>query len=229
MALLAAKTVAAQDLELKKKTVPLPYTNGAKEIFYVLKTQKDLRHGAYLQEDAKGMVRIVGQYEQGQPTGQWTFYDDLAGGGRIIHKYVYDVASQRVTFYGVGHHPAYAPGQRPVFDTLSYETLPGHPAFYPMGWLVYQSKCHEHLRQVVEEKNIRNMPAGLAYVSYMINEKGEAGDVQVEMGIPGLNNEILKQLVERAVTTVPGRWIPQRNEQGQIEPSKQVWPIRFSP
>lgn len=78
-----ASQLFAQDTkkEIVKSSFPV-----LKEVFYVLKSNPEIKHGEY-EKTSRGKLVCKGQYEQGKKSGIWEYYDVE---NNITHKVDYD-------------------------------------------------------------------------------------------------------------------------------------------
>jgi protein TonB len=176
--------------ETKKKTIEnkAPYY---KEIFYVLKSNVESKHGPYQKFNKVGLVE-KGQFANNEKSGRWEFFDF---NGNLVQRYNYEDSTfenvkpftwiEKFWVIENGEHVEKRPDREPCFI--------GSMARITRTWKI--SYPAEARRTGVD---------GKVMVSATITKDGKMIDEKVEKGIGyGCDEEAL-----RAVQSIPDEWIP---------------------
>jgi hypothetical protein len=209
--------------ELKKQTNKLSNVS-AKEIFYVLKENRSIRHGDYKIEDTKGLIRVVGLYDNNRKIGKWEFYDEILS-GTAVQKFIYDYDTNKVIFYGISGNL-----QKTIdVKTLSYqETYDFIPAFYSEGTLMFTNQLFDIFDKMKNEKvDISLFTESTAYIKFQVNKAGELKVAQVLKSFPNLSSERLQYFIEQILPKLSATWIPKTLKDGNTEDSFMTLPIKF--
>ncbi|MEQ8470761.1 MAG: energy transducer TonB [Marinoscillum sp.] len=169
----------------------------SKEIFYVLKEDKEIKHGEYVRYGYTRKVAERGSYDLNQKVGIWEFYDR---DGALEQRYNYDSnvlvfnphkLSNKVRTQINGKYEAIIPDELPIFiggvSKLAYLRMVRD---YPL----------EARRAGIE---------GEIYISAVITTDGKLIDEKIEQTLGyGLDEEALK-----SIRNIPDDFIPAKHDE----------------
>ncbi len=190
--LLAGLGSVALGQELKKVTKNNRFPcYAAREVFYVLKSNPEIRHGAY-QNSLPGLLE-KGQYDNGKKVGEWEF-STPQGVVQII-----DFSADKVIY----NKPSEGVLKTWILDdngAILKETEV-KPIFIGGDAKLYINMLHcVRYPRRAQESNIQ----GQVFVSAVITKEGKMIDEQVESGPGhGTNEEAL-----RVFKLIPDEWLP---------------------
>lgn len=179
--------------ETKKVTVMTTTPAYSKEVYYVLKDDKKIRHGEYLRYGWTKDIGEKGVYDMNKRVGTWEFYDFK---GELDQKYNYTdkkmefLKPSELIFHILteinGTYEDRLPDEMPIFiggeSRLSYYML--------------------NMKYPVDAR--RQGVAGKVLISAIINKDGQMIDEKVVVGIGyGCDEEALK-----TIKNIPDEWIP---------------------
>lgn len=183
--------------ELKK--VHTKSMNGLiEETYYVLKSDKKIKHGAY-ELIYLGTLVQKGDYSNGKKIGNWYYYKEDGS-----KEFVYNYDSLKI-----------------ISDSMGV----ARPALYSEGMAGFQNCIYTNLKYPQEA--LREGKSGRVYVSFSVDSNGIPGDFKIEFGLnsPSLDSEAIR-VVKKAC--VDHEWYPAINEKGEKVKSRFKWPVNFS-
>lgn len=195
----------------KKITIEDNSSHYSKEIYYVLRSNKKIKHGEYRSYGWTRKLSEKGAYSNGEKSGIWEFYQAT---GELEQRYDYN---ERKLLYSKNSDPpfttwTYVDGE---YNQKQPETLPlfiggMRRLFKNLDSFVYPS-----------EAKLMNVDCRVV-VSAIITESGKMTDEQISTGSGhGCDEEILK-----AIKLIPDEWIP-ATLKGQNVKTKIFIPITF--
>ncbi len=166
--------VSAQSL--KKETVKSSFPS-LKEVFYVLKSNPEVRHGEY-EKTSRGNLICKGQYEQGEKSGIWQYFDTEKN---IAHKV--DYTNYKLVF----------PKEE---SSKSAEVLGGYTQLYQM--FAYTMMYPEDARRMGTQ--------GKVMIKFTVDKQGQLKNFIITSGLGhGLDEEAIRALKECKMEWFPAR------------------------
>jgi hypothetical protein len=210
--------------DLKKKTVKIPHIE-AEEIYYVLKSNKDIKHGEYKIKDAKGLLKVIGQYNNNQRIGKWEYYDEIFS-GTAIQKIVYDYDNQKVLFHGAGSNLQKTTDVKQIQYQEIYDFI---PPFCLDTTLLWASRLYGIFELMEKEKiNVSAFKDSIAYIELEVHTNGEITVKRIVKSYPNLNTDRLKYFVELVLPTIQDKWIPKTLKDGTTENASVLLPLKYN-
>lgn len=196
--------------EVKKIT-----DNKNKETFYVLKTDKKIKHGAYERSSFNNKLLIKGFYKLGQRDSIWECYDF---NGRLTLKY--DFTKDEVIMYRPFDQVKDKRFKIINQSNLSDTTILTRPPIFLGGDSYITSELVNNLRYPLLAFNARK--SGKIMVSFIIDKHGKTSNYHVKTPIGyGLDEEAIKLL-----KNLPDNWLPGLLN-GQAVDVEVTYPISF--
>lgn len=223
------------------KKVTIKYKNSRfKEVYYVLKSNKTIRHGSYQKLGYKDAVRIQGYYKNGQKDSIWTEYNrdginkksqgfyskdekinvwefyDFKG----VLEQKYDFTKNEILYYQLDEKGKIL--EHKIingFDTIIVKL--DRPTLYIGGSSNMLVPVSNNIKypKMAKEKGV----SGSVYISFTVDNTGKAINHKVFKGIgSGCDEEAL-----RVVRKIPNNWLPALLNGHPIS-QDFVIPIRFS-
>lgn len=201
--LLLTINVFAQKTEKVTYSVDIP---SYKEIYYVLKDAKNIKHGAYTKK-GKGFS-IQGQFDQNVRVGIWESFNKE---GELEQRI--DFTKDTVLFAKNFPVESYIAGD-------SLKRKPEQPPLLLGGLPMYMGYLVSSMRYPGEA--VRKKVTGKVFISATITQKGEIIDERIQDGPGfGLNEEAL-----RVIKTLPDEWFPAK-QNGRSVDTKVVLVVFF--
>jgi len=185
-----------------------------REIFFVLKSDKTIRHGEYNKFDFRNNLLVKGYYKQGAKDSIWECYSfkkELSlkydyTNNKLLFYVPNDLAQERQ--YQIINLPANAEAklsQPPIF-------LEGDDGFY--------ATMSKEIRYPAEAS--RRGKSGTVNVSFIVDKNGKASNFQVKKPLGyGLDEEAL-----RAIRLLPNTWLPGKVNAEPVD-VEVTYPVRF--
>lgn len=214
--LLTSFLLMPPEKETKKKLI-LSTNPDFKEVFYVLKSNPELRHGSYKmtfkdktiveghytnglrdslwnQYDENGKLKMSGNFSEDKRVGSWKFYDNLKNLEQEI-----DYTTREVLFYKTkfAQHPF-----KLIDGSDTLVSVLARPPLYVGG----SSRIDEFIARemVVPLHKSTDKVEGTVFVEFIIDCDGRTSNHRVLKGISNCCNlEALK-----VVKTLPDDWLP---------------------
>jgi len=184
----------------------------SKEVYYVLKSDKNVRHGEYLRYGLNKGIGEKGRYDMNQRVGIWEFYNSE---GELEQKYNYtdrkveylnpSGATYRILWTEInGTYEDKQPDEMPVF----------------IGGQSRQWYFTLNLKYPAAAR--RQGTQGKVFISAIITRDGKMIDEKVETGIgDGCDEEAL-----RVIKNIPDEWIPAKIN-GEATNVRILLPVTF--
>lgn len=177
--------------ETKKKKLP-----DYREEYYVLKSQKSVKHGPYKKLSFKNFPILIGQFNQGSKSGIWQAFDQE---GNLILKYDYD--KKELLHYTPSKRNDF---QFSLLDPKDYNVaslvkpiiLDGEPAFF--------QNLAENIRYPIEA--LRKGITGKVFVSFVVEASGAVSNYSL-LGDSDID-PLLKEEALRVIKTINSQWLP---------------------
>lgn len=190
-------TVICLSLSAQEKTVRRSSANskrGIKEIFYVLKSNKKMKHGEYRMLTTSGKLKAKGQYENGKKAGPWAFYDYE---GDI--EQIYDYSTGVLDFNAEDDEPT----QYFLDEGSGYkEFKPDRPPVFISGGSNMFFATGSQLKYPVQATRMGIQ--GTVFIEVFVTPDGRLIGERVKKGIgAGCDMEAL-----RMIKLVPDNWLP---------------------
>lgn len=204
-------------VEETRKKITLSTNPNVKELFYVLKSDPEVRHGPYklsykektLVEghfrygvkdslwnhyNESGKLKMCGYYQDTRRVGIWKFFDN----DNKLEQEI-DFTKQTVLFYKTkfSKHPF-----KLIDGSDTLVSVLDRPPLYVGG----TSRVDEYIAKgtVLPLHKPSDKVKGVVYVEFIINNDGQTSNYRVLKGIStSCNNEAL-----RVVQSIPNEWIP---------------------
>ena len=175
-----------------------------KETYYVLKSDKQIKHGSY-EKEIRGRTVKQGQFENGVKTGIWEYYDQ---NGNVAHKI--DLESDSI-LYGN------SAGENAEYDKGKYS----RPLIVLGGMGSLYQQIGNALRYPSDAR--RKGTQGKVLIQMIVNDQGEAEDAKVIEGVgDGLDEEAV-----RVMKLIDIEFLPALDLNGNPVKSDLVLPITF--
>jgi len=200
-------SVAVFGQETQKVTV-----KETREVYYVLKENRNVMHGPYQKLDWRNKPFIAGNYDHNKKVGEWSFY---VNGGL---EQTYDFSKNQVVYYKPVMEKDTAGKILVGIDTVLAKF--SRPALYIGGSATFMGYIQ---RQINYPKEASRMGVqGKVIVSFWIDENGKTSDHRVVQGVgSGCDEEAL-----RVVKGIPDAWLPAEIEGKKVKSEMQM-PIKF--
>lgn len=212
---------------------------GEKEIYYVLKSDKKTKHGAYTKQNSKGKLKATGFYLNGEKDSSWTLYSSWSGkiqatGFYKANKKVgpwnyYNYEGKLEQTYDHSEESLLFSLQSTTDTAREISVIEGHDTIktvvnqFPV-YIGGEFSMMQHIAMELEyppmarENNIQ----GRVVISLEIDENGNTSNYKIESGIGhGCDEAALK-----VVKSLPNGWTPALNN-GKKARVKMTVPIRF--
>ncbi|MEM6816776.1 MAG: energy transducer TonB [Bacteroidota bacterium] len=174
--LLTVLTSQLSSQPTKKETVKTSFPT-LKEVFYVLKSNHEIRHGEY-EKTSRGKLICKGQYEHGERSGIWEYFDTDQ---ELTHKV--DYANFKLIF---------PKGE----SSKSAEVLGGYSQLYQM--IAYTMMYPAEARRMGTQ--------GKVVVKFTVDKKGQLKNFIVTSSLGnGLDEEAIRALKECKMDWFPAR------------------------
>lgn len=212
---------------------------GEKEIYYVLKSDRQTKHGAYEKKNYRGKLKVRGFYKQGEMDSTWTYYSQWSGKIQASGSYK---ANQKVGEWNYFNYEGkleqtYNHSEGKLIFSLQYprdttkeitvfenedtvkKKIDQFPVyiggeFSMMEWIAQELEYPAMAR----ENNIQ----GRVVISFEIDENGKTSNYKIESGIGyGCDEAALK-----VVQSLPNGWTS-ASDKGENVRVKMIIPIRF--
>ena len=191
------------------KKITIKETN---ETFFVLKSDKSIKHGAYKKFSYKNTLLIKGLYKQGLKDSIWECYNF---DGQISLKY--DYSKNELLFYKPGDKVR---KYKFINETENADTTLDRPPIFLGGDDAFTSDIVKNLRYPVEA--LENGISGKVYVSFVVDKKGKTSNYKIEKPLGyGLDMESL-----RVLKLQPDNWLP-AIQNGQAIDIEVIYPVTF--
>jgi TonB family protein len=210
--LLLLSTVCCFAQETEKVTIQNKIPE-FREVFYVLKSNPDVKHGKY-KKTYTGSYSIIeeGEYENGNKSGVWKFYDNK---GKIDQEI--DFTNKKIT------------SVKPFVSRISAWLTEGDKLIViedenPPVLIGGQSKLnHIFIKYLRYPAPARRMGVdGVVHISGIVTKEGTLIDEKVEKSIgSGLDEEAL-----RIVQLLPDEWLPYGWDTTPVD-SKVILQVKF--
>ncbi|WP_372775962.1 energy transducer TonB [Mangrovibacterium sp.] len=168
-----------------------------KETYFVLKSNKDVKHGPYTLVLFNDTIQS-GYFRNNEKSGVWKYYrhDQTV-------EYAFDYDSNKI-----------------ITDTAVTE----RPPLYSEGWEYFNILKAKYTEYPVEA--LEAGASGCVYISFDVNEDGTASDFRLEIGAGNilLNNEALRVVKKVASENF---WFPGTNSEGEKVKASIASPVRF--
>lgn len=175
----------------------------SKEVFYVLRKDRDTRHGPY-KKKVKGELAIKGQFVQGEKAGLWAYYDWQ---GTLVQQYNFTTDSVLFDYTLLNFDAAASEYSRPPLLLGSAGTLSR----------LLQYRFHYPVEAV--EAGV----AGQILLKADVSAEGEASNFRVLQGLGhGMDEEAI-----RVYRMVKDEFIPAKNKKGEHVASEIILPLTF--
>jgi len=195
----------------KKVTDEITTPAYSKEVYYVLNSDKNVRHGEYLRYGWNKEIGEKGLYDMNQRVGIWEFYNFK---GKLEQKYNY--TDKKLEFFKPSEF------KLKIWTEINgtYEDrLPDELPIF-IGGQSRQSYFMLTMKYPAEAR--RQGTEGKVFISAIITKDGQMIDEKVETGIGyGCDEEAL-----RTVKNIPDEWIPAKTN-GEPTNVKILIPVTF--
>lgn len=166
-----------------------------KEVYYVLKSENDIRHGAYT-KNGVGNTKENGQYELNKKVGIWEFY---SFNGELEQKFNY--SENKVEFNDYSKNKLeFFTQQKGAFLEAKFDRA---PVFIGGTSKMYNYISSSMMAKYPAEAR-RNGIQGKVFVSAIITSEGKLIDEKVIEGIGYGCDELALQ----AIQSIPDEWLP---------------------
>lgn len=164
------------------------------EVYFVLKTDKNIRHGNYQKKYNDASTMINGYYKNGSKDSIWDFYNS---DGKILQKF--DYSKNEIVFYIPDAKDKQIKRKLSGADTMQV-TLERFPLYLGGDALMLQPLHNVKYPTDALKNNIKRR----VYISFTIDKTGTATNHKVLKGIGGgCDEEAL-----RVVKSIPDYWLP---------------------
>jgi TonB family protein len=211
-----------------------------KEVYYVLKSDKSIRHGNYQKSGYKEAVLIngfyknglkdsiwteyqwsgknkksIGTYSEDKKVGTWEFYDYK---GELEQKY--DYTKNEIIYFKLDDKEK-DKDFRVIKDSDTTKTKLDRPPLYIGGSAMMFEPILKNIQYPPQAKE--NGVSGKVYITFTIDSNGKTSNHRVTKGIgSGCDEEAL-----RVVKEIPDNWLPGLLS-GQAVNVEYVLPISFT-
>jgi TonB family protein len=177
-----------QETILKKK---------GREIYYVLKTDENIKHGSYNYVIKKKIV-VKGQYENNEKTGIWEFFN---ANDSLEQKY--DYSNKKMIF---NKNENDFENCKVVVNDEKTEIMPEVKPIFVGGMSSYERFISDNLKYPKEAKAKRI--EGRQIVLILLSKDGEVKNSKIYRSIsPDIDQEAL-----RLISILPNNWIPAKHK-----------------
>jgi TonB family protein len=165
-------------------------SNGFKEEFNILATDKKVKHGPYRKYEGKDQLIIDGAYDQNVKVGEWKFYLN----GEL--EQTYNFTTKEIVYCKKPGYPSKA-----LINGAIMTVQPDTPASY-IGSKV---GLNEELNKVMTYPNqaLRMAVGGRVVASVWVTENGEVTDIKI---IQGIMDECDKE-VTKGLMNIERNWV----------------------
>lgn len=191
------------------KRITIKETN---ETFFVLKSDKTIKHGEYNKFSYKNTLLIKGFYKQGLKDSIWECYNF---DGQISLKY--DYSKNKLLFYKPS---AKFKMYKFINETENADTTLSRPPIFLEGDDAFTFDIVRNLRYPVEA--LQNGISGKVNVSFLVDKSGKTSNYKIEKPLGfGLDLEAL-----RVLKLQPDNWLP-AIQNGQAVDIEVIYPVTF--
>lgn len=201
-------TISVNGQDLKKVTIDYRFYR-TKEIFYVLKDNQEIRHGAY--KRTSGKLKTIGQYDNNKRIGVWKSFGD---NGELIQ--TIDFSNNSIAPNNLSADSKYWIKRGDSFSEVKPDQAPAFIGGYSTLYRFIAST----LRYPADARRFGIQ--GEVLISVIITKDGKIIDETIENGIGyGADEEAL-----RVIQNIPDEWLPGLVN-GEPTDIKIVIPITF--
>jgi protein TonB len=212
----------------------------SKEVYYVLKSNKSIRHGNFQKFNFNDALQINGYYKNGHKDSIWTefrwdgkykksigsYFEDKKVGVWEFYNFKgeqeqkYDFTKNEIIFFKLDDKEKIKE-YRVINGSDSIKTILDRPPLYIGGSLTMAETLVDNLHY--PETAIENELTGKVYISFIIDNKGNLSNYKIFKGIgSGCDEEAL-----RVVKLIPNQWLPGLID-GNTVNVEYILPIHFS-
>ncbi|WP_353139625.1 energy transducer TonB [Pseudopedobacter sp.] len=185
----------------------LRYDSEQGEKYYVLKSNKKIKHGPYEKTGIKKLY-VKGTYTNGERSGIWEFHNI---DGKLLSKYDFD--NKTLLLFNTKNET------KPTKKINTVDTLT-RPAIFIGGNDYIISAIATSLKYPLEARSSNAM--GRVTVHFTVNKDGHASNYHVKEPLGyGLDEEAI-----RVIESIPNLWLPALNE-GKPVDSELSYPVVF--
>jgi len=170
------------------------------ESYYVLKDNREIKHGAY-QYSAKKRLVEKGQYDNGNKVGVWEFYDEE---GQLEQRYNY--SSRQLEF---NRNPKQFSDYKIIVDGKPTDIVPDTPPIFIGGRSRYGRYIAENLKYPSDSKS--KGIEGRQFVLTSLTRNGDVEDVKIYRSI----SPDIEAL--RLISALPKEWIPAKHKSENVD------------
>jgi TonB family protein len=191
-----------QETKLKKK---------GREIYYVLKSDKNIKHGSY-NYIIREKIIVKGQYTNNEKTGIWEFYND-----KDSLEQKYDYSNKEMIF---NNNPNGFSNCKVVLNEEQTEVIPELKPIFIGGMSSYNRFISDNLKYPKESK-VKGIE-GRQIVLIYLTKDGLIKNIKIYRSIsPDIDEEAL-----RLISILPNNWIPAKHKNEFVDVVISV-PVMF--
>lgn len=170
--------------------------NDTYEEYYVLKSDKSVKHGSYKKFDYNGTTLINGCYKNAVKDSIWEFYDNKS---ELQQKY--DFSKNELVYNKISGF-----AMKMKFEVMdnsdSTKTIPDRPPIYIGTEAVLVQIIQQNIKY--PRAAMENGTSGIVYILFTIDKSGKTSNHRLFKGIgSGCDEEAL-----RVVKSMPDNWLP---------------------